>query len=203
MPDSHDSDNNDPIPNTIDPEVHYIGYDHDWHGKSLSVMDFHERHLYLKDGRPTIASAPSSQSRDTSTHPEPWDIGLAGPGNMLCAAQTIQSPEPAGSASCQSSLRTQPVGDQLNMAATQLPGSSSTASVQPPSATTLRQHGFSENLDAESLRRNLSYQQQCSAEAFSEAMLGCVESLAESHKVTKKSLPDRIAAFPPRGAKQG
>jgi hypothetical protein len=198
MPDSQDYDDNDPMPISIDPEVYHTGSKHDWLAKSPSVAKYHQFHSHLKDGRRTTASADSDPSQNNPLHLRVWESDPSGLGHRL-----RQSPPSTDPPSFQSSSKTREVENGLNSTPTQPSRSSSKATLQPPSPSALERHGFLEDDDAESLRLFLERQRQGPTEALSSGVLRRVESLAGRHKVTEKSLPDRNAAFPSRGERQG
>jgi hypothetical protein len=198
MPDPQNYDDNEPMPMSIDPEVYYTGSKHDWDAESPSVANFPKRYSHLKDGRLTTAQAHSDRPQNNPPHFRVWDSNESGLGHRV--RQSSPSTKPP---SCQTSLNSGEVENRLVSTPTQPDRSSSKATLQPPCPTTLERHGFLKHDDAESLRRFLERQQQGPTEIFSSDVLRRVESLAGSQGVTKESLPDRTAAFPPRGARQG
>ena len=196
MPDPQNYDDNEPMPMSIDPEVYYTGSKHDWDAESPSVANFPKRYSHLKDGRRTTAQAHSDRPQNNPPHFRVWDSNPSGPGHRL-----RQSPPSTDPPSFQSSSKTREVENRLNSTPTQPDGSSSKATLQPPSSTALERHGFLKHDDAESLRLFLQHQWQGPTEALSSGILRRVESVAESREVTKKSLPGRSA--PSRLGRQG
>ena len=189
MPDSDSHDSHDSMPRSIDPGVYHIGSGHNWNVKSPSVADFHERHPHFKDGSPT-APDPLGSRQNTPPGWSIWDTAPSGQGHIL-----RPSPQPKQRRSSRLSSDTRTVRERPDSTRTQLNGSLSKATNQPPSRNVLNGHGFTDHGDPRSLQLLLQRQQQNSTDALSSGILRRADLLAESHGVTKGPLPDRTTAL--------